>query len=121
MIRYLVALYVLASMVLGTGFAQTPIKNPSAVAFLCPDHATDDQHEIDIVRVSDGVVIQTILGGDPPLVAGEVVIPVNVMPVAFGQYRFVARAVAGIIKSNNSVPSDVWERAPGPPTGVVPR
>ena len=106
-----------------TVWAQSPlIKNPSAVAFLCPDHGADDQHEIDIVRVSDGVVMQTLLGGDPPLSpAGEVVIVVNVMPVSFGSYRFVVRAVAGAVKSDSSVPSDIWERAPGRPTSVRPQ
>ena len=103
------------------GYAQTPVKNPSGVAFLCPDHATDDQHEVDIVREADGVVVATLLGGDPPLVGSEVVIPVNVQPVAFGQYRFVVRAVAGLIKSNNSLSSEVWERAPGRPTNVRPQ
>jgi hypothetical protein len=100
---------------------QVVIKNPSALAFLCPDHAGDDQHEIDIVRVSDGVVVQTLLGGDPPEVGGEVVVPVNVQPVAFGRYTFRARAVAGLIKSDNSVPSAEWERAPGPPSRLIVR
>ena len=97
-------------------FAQTPLKNPSAIAFQCVDHATDDQHEIDIVRASDGVVVATILGGDPPLVNNEVVIPINVQPVAFGQYRFIARAVAVGVRSENSVPSEIWERTPGAPS-----
>lgn len=103
-------------------YAQPLVKNPSAVAFNCPDHASDDQHELDIIRVSDGVVVQTLLGGDPPLnAAGEVEITVNVQPVSFGQYRFVARAVAGALKSNDSLPSAVWERAPGPPSNVTVR
>ena len=102
--------------------AQGVIKNPSALAFICPDHALDDGHEVDIVRESDGVVVATLLGGDPPLnAAGEVAIAVNVQPIAFGQYRFVARAVAGTVKSDSSLPSMLWERAPGRPTNVVPR
>lgn len=100
-----------------SAFAQTPVKNPSGVAFICPDHATDDQHEIDIVRASDNVVVQTILGGDPPLVGTEVIIKVNVQPVAMGQYRFVVRAVQGGVKSDAGV-SGIWERAPGRPTNV---
>lgn len=100
------------------GSAQT-LSNPRSVIFTCPDHAQDDQHEIDIVRVSDGVVVATILGGDPPATtAGDVVIPVNVQPVAFGSYRFVARAVAGTLKSANSAPSPTWNRVPGEPTNV---
>ena len=35
-------------------FAQDPIVNPEGVIFFCPDHAADDDHEIDIVRVSYG-------------------------------------------------------------------
>lgn len=102
--------------------SQVVIKNPSAVAFICPDHLTDDQHEIDIVRVSDGTIVQTLLGGDPALnMDGEVVIPVNVQPVGFGLYRFIARAVAGGVRSDNSAPSPIWERAPGKPTGVEAR
>lgn len=101
----------------GVSVAQQPIRNPSAVAFLCPDHAQDTEHEIDIVRVSDAQVVATLLGGDPPLNAqNEVVVPINVQPIAFGQYQFVARAVAGTVKSANSVPSDIWERTPGAPS-----
>lgn len=98
------------------------INNPSAVSFTCPDHATDTGHEIDIVRESDGVVIQTINGGDPPLNANnEVVIPLNVQPVAFGQYRITVRAVAGELKSENSPLSDLWQRVPGAPSKPVVR
>ncbi|HAM59502.1 MAG TPA: hypothetical protein DCQ64_30475 [Candidatus Rokubacteria bacterium] len=101
--------------------AQGPPKNPSQIAFFCPDHDRDDQHEIDVVRVSDGVVIATLLGGDPPLTGTEVVVDLNVQPVAFGSYRFVVRAVAGPLRSANSDPSEVWERVPGRPSGIVVR
>src|SRR5688572_21878486 len=102
--------------------AQSPVKNPSLIAFQCPDHDRDDAHEIDIVRASDGAVIQTLAGGDPPLTAqGEVEVAVNVQPVGFGQYRFVVRAVAGGLKSENSLPSAIWERGPGKPTNLVVR
>jgi len=99
--------------------AQGPPKNPRQIAFFCPDHDRDDQHEVDIVRVSDGVVIQTLLVGDPPLTGTEVVVDVNVAPVAYGQYRFVVRAVAGALRSNDSNPSEVWERTPGRPSSLV--
>src|SRR3989337_1066418 len=82
--------------------AQGPPKNPSQIAFFCPDHDRDDQHEIDVVRVSDGVVIATLLGGDPPLPGTEGV-------------------VAGPLRSANSDPSEVWERVPGRPSGIVVR
>lgn len=99
--------------------AQTPIKNPSGLTFTCPDHALDDQHEIDIVRQADGVVVQTLLVGDPPAdISGDVQVSVNVQPIAFGLYVFKVRAVAGTSKSDTSNPSPVWERAPGKPTNV---
>jgi len=99
--------------------ASAQVVNPSGVAFTCPDHDQDTEHEIDIVRDADGVVIATVLGGDPPVTtAGEVVITLNVQPIAFGDYRFIARAVAGGLRSVNSAPSAIWHRRPGAPTGV---
>jgi hypothetical protein len=99
--------------------ATPPVKNPTALGFICPDHDLDDEHEIDIIRVSDGAVVQTLLAGDPPVVNGEVVVRLNVQPVAFGTYVFVVRAVGGGTKSPDSNRSDVWERVPGRPTGVT--
>lgn len=101
----------------GVSYGQTIIKNPSGLAFTCPDHSLDDNHEVDIVRESDGTVVQTLLVGDPTAdpTTGEVTVAVNVMPVTFGRYRFVVRAVAAGFTSNNSTPSDVWERAPQSP------
>ena len=85
-------------------WAQAPVRNPTGLAFQCLDHDRDDQHEIDIVRESDGMVVATLLGGDPPAdAAGEI------------------RAVAGTIRSDNSLPSDIWDRAPGRPGQPVPR
>jgi hypothetical protein len=101
-------------------WGQTVVRNPRSVTFTCPDHAQDDNHEIDIVRASDGVVVQTITGGDPPADAeGMVTIALNVQPVAFGTYTVRVRAVAAGIKSDASDSSDVWERAPGKPTGLI--
>lgn len=103
-------------------WAQTPVKNPSGVAFLCPDHATDDGHEVDIIRESDGVVIQTLTVGDPPLnTAGEVEVAINVQPIAKGLYRFAVRAREGTSISDTSLPSPIWDRAPGRPTDVIGR
>ena len=95
-----------------------PVKNPRGVAFTCPDHDTDTVHEIAIVRESDGVTIQTIQGGDPPLSGTEVVVLFNVQPVAFGRYRFKVRAGDGTLWSDWSEPSDLWERAPGKATDL---
>lgn len=92
-----------------------PVVNPRAVVFTCPDHAQDTGHEIDVVDAS-GTVIQTIQGGDPAEdAAGEVRVELNLQPVAFGSYTLRVRATAGTLKSPDSVPSDVWFRAPGQP------
>lgn len=112
----------LASLVLSAALFQTApaVKNPSVIAFDCVDHAQDTQHEVDIIRASDNAVVQTLLIGDPaPNAQGVIEANVNVQPVAFGQYRFVVRAVAGTAKSDNSLPSAIWERAPGRPTNVT--
>ena len=112
---------IIEALVLSAALVQTPpeppVKNPRGVTITCPDHDRDDQHEVDIVRVSDGQVVQTILAGDPaPNSTGDVDLLINVQPIAFGQYRFVVRAVAGSLKSENSQPSEIWERAPGAPS-----
>ena len=104
------------------GQSQVVVKNPSGLAFLCPDHASDTSHEIDIVRESDGTVVQTLVVGDPPLnTQGEVEFSLNVQPIAFGAYRFQARALASTFRSDTSLPSAVWERVPGKPSGLVVR
>lgn len=98
------------------------VRNPRAVAFTCPDHATDDAHEVAIVRESDGVTIQTLAGGDPAAgTTGEVEVALNVQPITFGRYRVQVRAGAAGQWSDWSDPSEVWERAPGKPSGVVVR
>jgi len=103
-------------------FAQTPpppapvVKNPTLVTFTCADHDRDTQHELDIINV-DGAVVQTLLIGDPPADADGVVhATINVQPVAFGSYTVKVRAVAGDLKSDDSVASAVWQRVPGAPS-----
>lgn len=115
----IVALVLIGAVV----FAQTPIKNPSGLAFTCPDHATDSGHEVAVVRDSDGSIVQTFDIGDPPLVGTEVVVKLNIQPVAFGRYRFKARASGnspeGIVWSDWSDLTEVWERAPGKLTNLT--
>jgi hypothetical protein len=109
---------VFAVLASGHSYAQdTTVKNPRGVAFVCPDHGVDTEHEVDIISVATGQPVQTLLGGDPIETAGEVVLNINVQPIAFGQYRFGVRAVAGSLKSDTTL-SAVWERVPGPPTNV---
>ncbi len=94
-------------------------KNPSEVSFVCPDHAQDSGHEVDIINAG-GVVIQTIQGGDPPADAnGIVTIPLNLQPVAFGAYTIRVRATASLVKSTDSDASNIWERVPGAPSKPV--
>lgn len=100
--------------------ARQNIRNPRAVSFQCPDHAQDDQHQVDIVS-SSGTVIQTILGGDPPADgSGVVTIPLNVQPIAFGtNYTVRVRAVAGSAVSDSGVSDNVFDRVPGAPSRVT--
>jgi hypothetical protein len=111
-----------AATILALALLQTGnVKNPRTIEFVCADHATDDQHEVDIVRNSDGVVIQTVLLGDPVAVSGVVTATINVQPVAFGTYFVRVRAVAGALKSEDSVSSNLFDRVPGAPSSVVVR
>lgn len=110
----------LLDLMLAAVLQATPIVNPSVVSFDCVDHAQDDQHEIVIIDTSGALPPQTILAGDPPLnAAGKVEVMLNLQPVKFGSYRIIARAVAGAIKSADSVASDVWLRGPGAPSKPV--
>ncbi len=99
--------------------AQTA-KNPKWLAFTSVEHNNVEVtgYEVDVVRASDNVVIATLTyAKDQTAVngAGEVMVEVKVQPVAFGTYYFVARTVAGALKSDNSTPSAIWERSPGSP------
>jgi hypothetical protein len=100
--------------------AQTaPVKNPRAVLFDSPDHNLPELtgYEVDILSPA-GAVVQTIsvAKAATTLVGTDVRVDINVQPVTFGTYTVVVRAVAsGGVKSPNSLPSDAWERSPGPP------
>jgi hypothetical protein len=96
------------------------VKNPTTIQFVCVDHDKDDQHELDVIRASDNTVIATLLLGDPPADAnGLVTATLNVHPIAFGTYFGKVRAVAGTLKSDDSAPSNQFQRAPGQPTVLV--
>ena len=101
-------------------FGQTP-RNPTAIAFTSVDHdlAAVTGYEVDIVRSSDNVTVQTLnvaKSTTTKLPTGEIRVTLNVQPIAFGQYRVVVRTVAGTLESDNSLPSDMWERVPGAPS-----
>jgi len=110
-----------------TLYGQT-VTNPSAVEFNSPDHTSTDVtgYELDLkVCTAPGVcgtVIQTItipkssvtvVTGTSPVVYHA---SINVQPITFGSYVGVMRTVAGTVKSADSVPSDPFNRAPGPPS-----
>jgi hypothetical protein len=95
-------------------------KNPRNIEFTCPDHDRDDQHELDIVRASDGETIQTIQLGDPPAGADGIVrATINVQPVAFGTYFGRVRVLAAGVRSENSPDSNQFQRTPGAPGPVI--
>lgn len=100
--------------------ASAQVKNPTQVLFkVSDDHSTVTSYEMDIKRVSDNAVIQTInLGKPAPDAQGNASAAINVQPVVFGTYYVVLRAVAGTLKSDDSTPSNQWQRVPGKPSGA---
>ena len=102
------------------GYAQTPpVKNPSAVSFTSADHATVTGYEVDIVTQAGAVLTTIVTGKGTQAADGTVTLSLNVQPIAFGVYTLKIRAVAGSVKSVDSVASDTWERVPGPPSKPV--
>lgn len=97
--------------------AQAPVQNPTAVIFTpSPDHDLINTYLVEI-RNSLGAVIQTIDVGKPtPDAQNECRATLNVQPIAFGSYTITMRSVAGGITGPQSTPTEVWTRAPGPPS-----
>jgi hypothetical protein len=99
----------------------TVVKNPTAVVFTpSADHANPavTGYELDFVS-STGAVVQTITIAKSALTTlstGELTTVINVQPVNFGAYTAKMRTVAGSIKGDDSLASNVWERAPGAPS-----
>lgn len=104
----------------GAASAQVPaVKNPTAVTFDSVDHANLTGYEVDIIRVADAVVIQTInvaKAATTVLTGGRIKIDLNVQPISFGSYTLKIRSIAGVIESPDSPASDQWERSPGSPS-----
>ncbi|MGH2667509.1 MAG: hypothetical protein ACRDH5_00025 [bacterium] len=99
-----------------------PVKNPRGVTWAgCPDHDRDDNHEVGIFDAASGASVQVLSVGDPALTDGAYPALVNVQPIAFGRYVFRVRALVGALASDWSEPTEVWERAPGKPSGAVAR
>jgi len=104
-----------------TTSAQTPVKNPTAIWFNSADHdlAAVTGYEVDFLNATTSAVVQTVSvakASTTKQADGSIRVTMNVQPVAFGTYRFVARTVAGAIKSDNSLATEVWERSPGAPS-----
>ncbi len=111
-IKLLVFLFLIVPAI---AFSQAVVKNPTLLTFTSIDWATIDRHEMDIVRTSDNQIVQTLVD-NAPYTSQDINVGINVMPVAFDEYFFVARACAGIKCSVDSDPSNLWERVPGKPS-----
>lgn len=111
---WIVALLLLVAV---PAFAQVPaVKNPTSVSFTSPDHATLTGYEIDVINTS-GVVVGTILSGKGTQdAAGIVTLTYSIQNLATGTYTMRIRSVAGTAKSDDSLPSDPFVRAPGAPS-----
>lgn len=120
--RTRIAFMALLSMLTMSGAqAQTVVvRNPTKVMVSsCPDHDLDTGHQVDILD-STGVVVATLDAGDPAAAAdGSVTFTISVQPIKFGAYRFVVRAMAGSVRGDDSVASEVWDRAPGAPAKPI--
>ena len=101
--------------------AQT-VQNPTRVEFdLSVDHDRVTRYELSVVNLATGATIQTLDLGlpDDPDGDGRVDVAINMQPIAFGTYVAVARAYAADVVGPDSDPSNVWERVPGRPGGVL--
>ena len=101
--------------------AQTPpVKNPVAITFTSADHANAavTGYTVEIVR-TDGSVLTTLQVAKSNTTVqtnGDIRVPLNVQPIAFGTYTIRAYTVAGTVLSVSSPASDPWERVAGAPS-----
>lgn len=116
-IKLLVFLFLIVPVI---AFSQVVVKNPTLLTFTSVDWETIDRHELDIARTSDNQIIQTLIDNGP-YSSQDISVGINVMPVAFGQYVFVARACIATLCSVDSDPSNLWERVPGKPSKPDPQ
>lgn len=116
--------FVFALLALPTFASAQNIKNPTAAEWVCPDHDVDTQHELTVLQVvgTNKVVITTLLLGDPAYLDATtktVRSPINVQPIAFGDYVARVNAVVGTSKSDDSPESNAFTRAPGSPSKLL--
>ncbi len=111
-IKLLVFLFLIVPAI---ALSQVVVKNPTLLTFVSVDWETIDRHELDILLSSDNSFVQTLVDTGP-YTSRDISVGINVMPVSFGEYIFVARACVGTTCSVNSDPSNLWERVPGKPS-----
>ena len=112
MIKYLL---ILAFLLFAAPALAQNVANPTLLTFTSTDFANVDRHELDIIRTVDSVVVQSLIDNGP-YTTQDISVNINVQPVSFGEYVFVARACAGALCSVDSPQSNLWDRIPGQPS-----
>lgn len=98
--------------------AQGTVQNPSSISFMCGDHDRDDEHEVSIIDAKTGMVVRTVLLGDPEMIGSLVIAPIDIRSLPFGVYVWTVRVIASGISAAPSDPSEPWERSPMRATNV---
>lgn len=98
--------------------AQGTVQNPSSISFMCGDHDRDDEHEVAIIDAKTGMVVRTVLLGDPEMIGSLVIAPIDIRSLPFGVYVWTVRVIASGIAAAPSDPSEPWERSPMRATNV---
>lgn len=97
-------------------------KNPNRIRFVASTDHDSVEYEVDFVPKTTGQVVRTVKIGRPPIVnqeTREAEADINVQPTTFGLYHSIVRAFVSGITSEDSNPSNDWERAPGKPGQVT--
>lgn len=115
----LMAVIVLSGLLIASSAWAQNVKNPTLLTFTSSDWATVTSHEIEIIRTSDGTVIQTLVDNGP-YTSEDISVSINVMPVAFGEYIVKAKACStSPCDGIQSDASNTWDRVPGKPSKPV--
>lgn len=95
------------------------LKNPREITFLHDDRGITTGYKVlvfkDVVPLGATPVDTYLPGLGTVNDKGEVVLRVNVQPLAVDTYRLVVVALSQAIESDPSVASEAWQRAPGKP------
>ncbi len=110
MLRLVLVLFCIAS--LNTEAGQVIVSTTQTrvrISFLCPDHATDDAHDFQIIEHSTNKVHQTIALGDPVLGSdGRVTTTQTISNLNSGVYYGQVRSSTGGSSSAYSAASLTW-------------